>query len=82
MKKFIVVSFITLPVSILVFLIMDAIMISIMGGIATIKGFPIPYYRNLWSTPQIDYYFPLIKFVDIGLVYTLITFIGLKLVKK
>ena len=82
MKKIILISFLTIPLSVLIVLIADVIMVSTMGGIATIKGFPIPYYRDVWSTPQIDYYIPIMKFVDIGLIYTLTTFIGFKLFKK
>jgi hypothetical protein len=82
MKRIILIFVFGLPISILIFLVADSIMGSVMGGIATTKGFPIPYYRDVWTTPQVDYYIPLIKYIDIALIYTAITFVGLKLSKK
>ena len=51
-----------------------------MGGIATTRGFPIPYYRDVWSTPGIDFDQPLIAVLDVLIIYLGITFIVYSLV--
>ena len=73
MKKILYISCITLPASILFFTVMDTVMGSIAGGFSTVKGFPIPYYRDVWSTPWTDFHVELLKYVDIGLIYIVST---------
>lgn len=82
MKRILKISLLTLPFAILVVLVMDLFMQSIIGGFATIKGFPIPYYRDVWTTPDIDYSLPIVKYIDICLIYIISTFITLKLFNK
>jgi len=52
----------------------------IMGGIATTLGFPIPYYRDVWRTPGIDFYQPIIIVLDVLLIYLFVTFIAYNLI--
>lgn len=82
MKRILKVSVITLPVSVLFVLFMDLLMRSIFGGLVGTQGFPIPYYRDLLTTPEIEYSIPQIKYLDIGLVYIVLTYIGVKLFKE
>jgi len=75
-------SLLTIPFSILLFLFMDLLMSSVFGGYATTKGFPVPYYRDVWTTPNIDYSLPVVKYIDIFLIYIISTFIVLKSFRK
>jgi hypothetical protein len=54
----------------------------IIGGIATTKGFPIPYYYDKYITPGVDVYNPIIMYLDIALIYTIMTLIVSKIVKN
>jgi hypothetical protein len=65
----------SIPLAIVVFYVINFIMGSIIGGISTTLGFPIPYYHDVYETPNIEYYIPIIKIVDILIFYIIITLI-------
>ena len=50
-----------------------------MGGLATMRGFPIPYYQDVWDTPEVDFNQPIIVVLDVLIIYLPITFIAYKL---
>jgi hypothetical protein len=79
-KNLLKLSFFTLPASIIIFLAANSFMGIIMGGIATTKGFPIPYYRDVWSTPGIDFNQPLVVLLDVLIIYLFITFVAYNLI--
>lgn len=72
-KKLLKLSSFTLPASIIIFLIIDYFMGFMMGGYATVSGFPIPYYRDVWATPEIDFNHSSIAIIDILIIYLFIT---------
>jgi len=74
------ISLFTLPISIIIFLIVNYFMGFIMGGFTTVRGFPIPFYRDVWNTPVIDFNQPIIAIVDVLIIYLFTTFIAYNLV--
>jgi len=82
MKKLLKLSLLTIPISIITFLIIDYFMSFVMGGFATVRGFPIPFYRNVWNTPEIDFNQPIIAIVDVLIIFLFTTFLALVLLKQ
>ena len=79
-KKILKQSLFTLPISIVIFLIVDYFMGFIMGGFASVRGFPIPFYRDVWNTPEIDFNQPIIAILDVLIIYLFTTFITYNLI--
>jgi hypothetical protein len=74
-KKLLKLSLYTLPVSIFIFFVMDWLISSIAGGLGSMRGFPIPYYRDIWETPNIEFNQPGIIAIDVLIIYALITLV-------
>lgn len=72
-EKLFKLSLYTLPISLLIFFINDALMGFILGGLGTTRGFPIPYYRDIWATPHVEFNQPGIIIIDVLIFYIVIT---------
>ena len=69
-------SIFTVPAAILFTLCIDAFMGTILGGLATRIGFPITYYHDVYKTPEIDYDVPLLRYVNVLIVYIGLTIVS------
>jgi hypothetical protein len=76
-KNILKIVLITMPLSILFFLFVYIIEINVSGGLADAWGFPFLVYYNLYSSPGVEFYNPLVILVDIFLIYLVFTIIGL-----
>ncbi|HLN18723.1 MAG TPA: hypothetical protein VK255_00970 [Patescibacteria group bacterium] len=72
-KKLLKISLVTLPLSIIIFLVLNYLMSFIAGGLATSSGFPIPYYRDVYETPEVDFYQPWIIILDVIIIFIPVT---------
>jgi hypothetical protein len=72
---------ISIPLSLTAFYFIDNLMGFTVGGLSTTVGFPIPYYHNVFETPEIEYYNPVIKFVDIFIFYIITSLISYFIIK-
>jgi len=82
LKRIAKISVLTLPLAIILFLFFDLMQSSIMGGIATVQGFPISYYYDVWSTPNVEWDYPPIILVDILIIYSILTLLVYFIWKK
>jgi len=77
LKKLTKISLVTLSTSILFFLFITTIERYIVGGLATSWGFPFTVYYDYYFSPGVEFYNPLIILVDILLIYSIFTIMGL-----
>jgi hypothetical protein len=76
------ISIATLPLAFILSVVTDQIFKSILGGMSTTIGFPIPYYYDYYQTSGVEYFQPMVKYVDIVLVYIFLTIIAILLQNK
>lgn len=74
--KYIRLHIITVIIALLIVQFVEEFQGMLMGGISTVRGFPIPYYVDLWATPGIEKYEPWLKYFNILILYLLLAIIG------
>lgn len=75
MRRFIAISLVSLVFAFGIVFVIDLLMGTVMGGLGTYVGFPIPYFIDRWSSPGIELDRPELKFANVLIFDTLITLI-------
>lgn len=74
LKLLFIISLVTVPLSFISNEFIDSILKNMLGGQASLSGFPIRYYYDLWETSDVEFNMPFLRYVNWAIYYSIYTF--------